>query len=337
MPHTAIIIAVGSHTHESALIYNRPRTMLPALGKPLVVRIMNRLYRSGIRDYVVILGEKEGNVANHINQKWVSDANIEYILKRDTVPLGRILSQIANEHPHPMLVVSYNDFTHAHLSDRLLKYHQISPDDLILAGSQESLSASQQHRYASLPAITGKPIQDPSSQLAADSIVLLAKTPTPNTPNLILGDTAMWGRRFVAFLAEAPEATCRRHNLFDIAADYFALDHVVRVARTSWTLKVQTDQDLLTLNRHLLTEETDAHILSELPYTVHIRPPVRIDPGVNVGQGATIGPYVYLEKGSSVGRQAHVRNTIVLENCFIEASASVENTIVSSRKHHQFS
>ena len=44
----AVILAVGSSLHQSQLTYSRPRVMLPVLGKPMVVRTMERLYRAGI-------------------------------------------------------------------------------------------------------------------------------------------------------------------------------------------------------------------------------------------------------------------------------------------------
>jgi NDP-sugar pyrophosphorylase family protein len=63
----AVVIAVGNIAHQSQLIYNRPRAMLPALGKPLVVRIMDRLYRAGIQKFMVVVGEDEGAVAAYLN------------------------------------------------------------------------------------------------------------------------------------------------------------------------------------------------------------------------------------------------------------------------------
>ncbi len=49
MINHAVVVAIGNAVHQSKLIYNRPRAMLPALGKPLVVRVMDRLLRGGVR------------------------------------------------------------------------------------------------------------------------------------------------------------------------------------------------------------------------------------------------------------------------------------------------
>jgi NDP-sugar pyrophosphorylase family protein len=103
------------------------------------------------------------------------------------------------------------------------------------------------------------------------------------------------------------------------------------MVRANWVLQVEADHDLLTLNRHLLDEGQDAHILSELPYTVKIIPPVRIDPQVNVGQGAKIGPHVYLERGASVGHDVILKDCIVLNKANVPSQKSLTSTILTTR------
>jgi NDP-sugar pyrophosphorylase family protein len=120
-------------------------------------------------------------------------------------------------------------------------------------------------------------------------------------------------------------------HLADIFQQYVQSGGAANILETAWTLPIETDIDLLTLNRHLLEEAIDAHILSELPWTVQVIPPVRIDPQVSVGQGAKIGPNVYLERGCSVGHEAIVKNTIVLGQGAIPAGDQVADVIVSTR------
>jgi len=64
---------------------------------------------------------------------------------------------------------------------------------------------------------------------------------------------------------------------------------------------------------------------------VQIIPPVRIDPQVSVGQGAQIGPHVYLERGSSVGRDVKIKNAIILQRANVPADKTVVDTIISTR------
>jgi NDP-sugar pyrophosphorylase family protein len=329
---TAIILAVGNIAHQSQLIYNRPRTMLPALGKPLVVRVMDRLHRIGISKYVVILGEKEGSVATYLTTRWLPNVSIEFILKPNAQPLGRTLASIAQKTGTPMLIADYNSFTHGNFPARLRKYHDLSPDDLILTGAANSLSKSSTQTFAliSLPG-TNEIGYTTTPRTAAEIIESISPISSDRHQNLVISRLAAWGEKAVDFLANLPPDTARCDNLVDIITAYVDQKHPTRIARASWVLQVQTDNDLLTLNRHLLDEKIDAHILSELPYTVRVIEPVRIDPGVSVGQGAVIGPHVYLESGSKVGREARVENTIVMGRGAVAAREQVRDAIISSR------
>ncbi len=332
MIDTAIILATGSISHQSQLTYDRPRTMLPALGKPLLVRVMDRFYRVGISKFIVVLGEREGSIATFLNKRWHPDVKIQFILKRESQPLGRTLSTIVQNHNEPFLLASYNSFTHSNFPDRLQNYHNNSPDDLIVTGATNSLSRAatqtfarvkppdtQELAIASLPRDVAEPVETISPLIAN------------NYQNLILNDMMACGHDFVKFAADLPKDLLNCRQILDILRGYMAQNHMTRVARSSWVLQISTDEDLITLNRHLLDEKIDAHTLSEIPYTVRVVPPVRIDPGVNIGQGAVVGPHVYLERGSSVGRESVIRNAIVLKSATVAARENVQDAIISSR------
>lgn len=310
--------------------------MLPALGKPLCVRVMDRLYRIGIKKYTVILGEQEGTVANYLNSRWHREPDIEFILKSESQPMGKVLSSIAMQQTQPMIIAGYNSFTHEHFPARLRKYHDLSPADLILAGATNSLSRSDTQTFAriDLPG-TGEVGYTTTPRQAAEVVTAINPEMSPAHLNLYLTNIAACGTTFIEFLQKLTPEDVRCNTLMDIFAAYVRKGHTARLARSGWVMQVQEDRDLITLNRHLLDEQMDAHILSEVPYTVKIIEPVRIDPGVSVGQGATIGPHVYLESGSSVGREAVVKNSIVLGRATVKGHETVKDSIISTRERIQ--
>lgn len=330
MIDTAVILATGNPAHQSELIYNRTRTMLPALGKPLVVRVMDRLYRIGIKNFILIMGEQEGNIASYLNTRWLPNVSIEFVLKLTSQTLAKTLQQIAIKHTKPFLIASYNSFTHGNFPERISKFQMLSPRDLIICGAKNSLSVSQKHNYAHLNTHRNTGYSsDPRA--AAEMIEHIGTDRLAHLQNLVISDFAACGTDFVRYLSSAPESIHRCNQFIDIINAYLNAGNTVRVARASWVLQIEADADLLTLNRHLLDEKIDAHILSEIPYTVRIREPVRIDPGVSIGQGAIIGPHVYLERGCSVGHKAQIRNAIVLERATVHANEEIDNAIISTR------
>lgn len=306
--------------------------MLPALGKPLVVRAMDRLHRIGINKYIVILGEKEGSVATYLTTRWLPNVSIEFIIKPDVQPLGKTLAPLAKKIAAPVLITSYNSFTHGNFPARLRKYHDLSPDDLIITGAMNSLSKSATQTFA----LVSLPDSDDigyttTPRTAAEEIEAISPVHSDHHQNLVISSLAACGNSVMDFIANMPPETARCDSLVDIFAAYVESKRPTRIARASWVLQVQTDHDLLTLNRHLLDEKIDAHILSELPYTVRVIEPIRIDPGVSVGQGAVIGPHVYLESGSTVGREARVENTIVMGRASVNARDRIRDAIISTR------
>lgn len=319
MIDTAIILAVGHPAHYSQFAYNRSQTMLPALGKPLVVRAMDQLYRSAnIRKFIVIVGENEGSVAAFLNTKWMSNIQVQFIVKVGSQTLAKILATAIQQCDTQPLIAGYNCFGHSMFPARLIHQFNADPDALVISGATRNLSRSNTHRYGVLDGDTVVDIVD-----------------QPNLENLILMDVVAASEDFCLYLRELPQRHPHCDTFMDIIRRYLQDGGRANVARTNWLLQIQDDIDLLTLNQHLLDEKIDAHILSELPYTVQIREPVRIDPRVSIGQGAIIGPYVYLEQGCTVGRQAVVRNAIVLERANVMAQETVENTILSTRKRIQ--
>lgn len=318
MIERAVILTMERAGHHSLLTYNRAHSMLPAAGKPLVARVMDRLHRVGIKAFTVIVGTNEGAVAEYLDTHWQADAEVEFVLQPDNSSLAQILSSLAQNYNQPFLLCSYNSFTHTQFPDSLLKHYRDYTNELVLGGATNSLSKSRQHYFA---VMDGQRVRE--------------ITPTtPTDPNhFVLSGLMICGTAFIEYLKTIVDTVTRttEMNILDIASAYLESGGVAVLTETAWILQIETDRDLLTLNKHLLDAGRDAHILSELPYTVQVIPPVRIDPQVSVGQGAKIGPYVYLERGSSVGHEVTLSNAIILERAKVPARKHLFDTIISTR------
>jgi NDP-sugar pyrophosphorylase family protein len=316
----AVVVAVGNAAHHSKLTYNRPRAMLPALGKPLVARVMDRLLRGGVEQYIVIVGENEGGVAAYLDAHWAANASVEFVIQSSKRTLTQALSEIAGKQDAPFMLTSYSSFAHLHFADRLCRRFMSNPDvPLLLSGAGASLSHSPIMRYTMLG--EGQEVRDISDHQSDQA--------------LILSDFAVCGEPFIRYLIDlsATDEGLQYTDLAAIYTGYVRAGGSAAIVPTSWTLQIESDIDLLTLHRHLLDEEQDAHILSEIPPTAHIIPPVRIDPLVSVGQNARIGPYVYLESGCSIGEGAVVENALILNKVMVGAQETVRDAVIATRAH----
>ncbi|MGJ3238948.1 MAG: hypothetical protein ACFE0Q_09620 [Anaerolineae bacterium] len=315
---SAVILAISSPTPNSQLREQRPRAMLPALGKPMVVRVMDRLYRAGIRRYMVIVGIDEGPIASYINTQWMPDAKVDFYLKSNET-LSLLLAELARKLAQPFILAGYNSFTFERFINTLFRQHDENNADLILSGASMTLSPdAPSNRYA---------IVDEHGH-----IEIVARKPTQ--AHYVLTEHAVCGQHFVDHMSALDDQTAIGYGRtwFDIAARYNRTDGAqMHLAETSWILRVENDRDLLTLNKRMLDDSHDGHVLSELPYTAKIIPPVRIDPQVSVGQSVVIGPHVYVERGSSIGYGAKIKNAVVLERGNVPADSTIDNAIVTAR------
>lgn len=313
----AVILAVGNSNHQSQFAFNRPRAMLPVLGKPLVQRVIDLFYHAGIRRYKIVVGEDEGSAASYLHSR-LPDAEIEFALQPSSISLTRTLSTVARQLMQPFIIANYNTFVHPNFPGRLLKHHCDLKGGLLLSGSSLTLSNAPV-RYIGIT--DGQQVSR-----------ILPEKPKDQSHITLLANLAICGDEFVQYLSGLFLNTGVFTNQFlDVARMYLQAGKPVYVAESAWTLPVETDDDLLTLNRFFLKHQQDCYTLSEIPNTVQIIPPVRIDPQVSIGQGAQIGPRVYLEAGCTIGQYASVSDAIVLQNAIVPARQQVSNTIVSAR------
>jgi NDP-sugar pyrophosphorylase family protein len=311
----AIVVAVGLSNHQTQLAYSRSRAMLPALGKPLAARALDRLYSAGIRRYIIVLGEDEGGVAAYLNDHHLlPEASVEIVVQTNADSMNQVLHDISARCKPPFLATSYNSFAHPHFGERLLKLGAAFGDALVVGGADAPLTRSD-HGYV--------------GQANADKLLDISprQTSTDQPDGILLTDMALCGSAFVDFVSQSAP----RRSLMELFQDYVAAKKLAYVVRAGWVLQVFTDKDLHALNTHLLEEEEDVSILSEIPANVQIIPPVRIDPQVSVGPEACIGPYVYLESGSNIGHHAVLSHALVLQRATVPPHAVISDAIISSR------
>jgi NDP-sugar pyrophosphorylase family protein len=313
----AVILAAGRGTRLGLLAKDRPKSMLPVLGKPMMARVMDRLREAGIRRFVVVIGEQEGEIAAYLTNSWHPDTETKFAIQ--AIPTGTVdaLRLAAAHIDGPFLVTSVDNLTSAEHVDRLICTFDNSPGQVatlsLLPATPEQIRVSSGvvvdgERIA---AIEEKPAE-PRGTYA--SIMLYAFD--PSMLDYISGvNASARGEREIASAIQLAITDNKR----------------VGYAVTDWRLHLTRELDLLAINRHFLQEGRDNHILSEIPGSVHIVPPVRIDPNVSVGQSARIGPTVYLESGATIGEGAVLQDAVVLTGAIVPAAEECTGEIIDRR------
>jgi NDP-sugar pyrophosphorylase family protein len=313
----AVILATGRGTRLGLLTKDRPKSMLPVLGKPMMARVMDRLREAGVRRFVVVIGEQEGAIAAYLTSSWHPDTETKFAIQ--AIPTGTVdaLRLAAAHIDGPFLVTSGDNLTSSEHVERLISTFNLSPGQV---ATLSLLPATpEQIRVSSGVVVNGERItaieERPAEPRGTYAAIMLYAF-DPDILNYLSGvQVSARGEREI------------------VSAIQLALSDNKRVgyAVTDWRLHLTKELDLLAINRHFLQEGRDNHILSEIPGSVRIMPPVRIDPKVSVGQAARIGPNVYLESGVTIGEGAVLQDSIVLAGAIVPAAEECIGEIIDRR------
>ena len=317
MIQQAVILAAGHGTRLGPLTKDRPKSMLPVLGKPMMARVMDRLREAGVRRFVVVIGEQEGAIAAYLTSSWHPDTETKFAIQ--AIPTGTVdaLRLAAAHIDGPFLVTSVDNLTSSEHVERLMSTFNLSP------GQVATLSL--------LPA-TPEQIRD-SSGVVVDGEHIIAIEEKPAEPHGTYAAIMLYAfdPDILNYLSNVQVSARGEREIASAIQLALSDNRRVGYAVTDWRLHLTRELDLLAINRHFLQEGRDNHILSEIPASVRIMPPVRIDPKVSVGQAARIGPDVYLESGATIGEGAVLQDSIVLAGAIVPAAEECIGEIIDRR------
>ncbi len=122
----AVILAAGRGTRLGLLTKDRPKSMLPVLGKPMMARVMDRLREAGIRRFVVVIGDQEGAIAAYLTSSWHPETETKFAIQ--AMPTGTVdaLRLAAAHIDGPFLVTSVDNLTsteHVSATHRAFQRH----------------------------------------------------------------------------------------------------------------------------------------------------------------------------------------------------------------------
>ncbi len=314
MIQQAVILAAGRGTRLGHLTADRPKSMLPVLGRPILMRVMDRLYEAGVRRFVVVIGDRDDAVAAYLKSAQPPDCRITIAVQAR--PTGTV-DALKCAWPYitgPFLLSSVDNLTPLAHVKRLIDTFVRTP-----------------HTIATLSLLPASPAQiRRSSGVRIDGERITRIEEKPANPGgtyasimLYAFDTAI-----VDYLDRVAISPRGEREIASAIQASIAGGRLVSYAIADSRLHLTRERDLLAITKHFLEQDPDTHILSEIPDSVHLMPPVRIDPNVTVGQSVRIGPNVYLESGAVIGDGVALDNALVLSGATVAAGERCSGCIV---------
>lgn len=314
MIQQAVILAAGRGTRLGPLTNERPKSMLPILGQPIVARVLGDMAAAGVRRFVIVVGPDDGGMRAYFERAALPNLDIRFAVQERATGTVDALTLAAPHLDGPFLLSAVDNITSAEHVRRLIARHSADPDAIVTlsllpaAPEQIRRSAGVVIDGEWITAIEEKPEHPPSPWAA---IMLYA-----------------FSHDYLSYLAGVPVSARGEREIVSGIQAALANGRRVSYVTTDRRLHLTREDDLLAINLALLRENGAAHTHSDLPASVQLIAPVRIDPDVSVGAAARIGPNVYLEAGAAVGEGATLANSLVLAGGVVLPGERCEGTII---------
>lgn len=298
---TAVVLAAGRGSRLREATARRSKAMLPIAGVPMIARVMEVLKAGGIEDFIVVASPKDIGLEQYCSTL----SNVRLFFQQEPRGSGDALLACTEALPEKFLVSACDSLVpSSHIreirgslmedeTEAALSIMQVLPETPLMS---RSVVAVQGGRVLEL---IEKPRDDQRiSNLTALPLYALRRSiieelgelgPSPRGEvELPAGLRAIIHRGCKVVSVEAPE----RQDLTD-------------------------QRDLLRLNEIFLGKLSPAIQVAEavgIPRSAKLIGPILIEEGVVVGEGVSVGPYVYLESGARVGENASLEHAVVLRD-----------------------
>ena len=315
----AVVLAAGRGKRLRPLTDIRSKAMLPVAGRPMVERVLEMLAQGGGDRFILVVHPQDQPLIERFSQPpWASRVRLVHQAQR-----------LGMAHALGCAVPLIRD---AGVADFVLA----SCDNLYPDGHVAGLIARRRENDlgAVLTLMRVQPEQMPTLAVVAmrnGRVTGIIEKPRPEEAPSDLGVPALYALsvRVLDFLPRVPVSVRGEQEFPDALRLLIESGGGVGGLVVPWRMTMTRPADLLALNSYFLRHDaTCATVEAALPDGARIVPPVRVETGVELGPGCSIGPEVYLEAGSRVAEGATLRRALVLRGASVDAGMVVQDAVL---------
>ncbi|MGZ4901585.1 MAG: bifunctional sugar-1-phosphate nucleotidylyltransferase/acetyltransferase [Halobacteriota archaeon] len=326
----AVILAAGEGTRMRPLTYNRPKVMLPVVGKPILEHIIHSCVNAGVTRVLVVTGYHEDTIRSYFNNRALG-AEIEFIRQERQLGTADAINQ-ARDSVHERFLV-------------------LNGDSLV---SPSTLKHLIKRARAQSTVIAATKVSDPSNYgiLEVSGKTVSRIIEKPKNPHSDLANIGIYV--FDPMIFEAIDKTTRSARGEYEITDAIQLliewkDEVGYLRIDEPWIDVGRPWDLLRANELLLPS------VDEVKNEGLVEPFATVDGAVKVGRGSIIrngayvtgpaiigvqcdiGPNCYIRPGTclgdrvKIGNAVEVKNSIIMDDCKIGHLSYVGDSIIGER------
>ncbi len=306
---TAVILAAGRGTRLKEITAKRSKAMAPVAGVPMICRVIDSLKSAGISKFLVVAAPGD----RALQELCSSLPEVRVREQREPKGSGDALRSCESDLPHPFIVSA---------CDSLLELTDISAVCRLFESMQAQAALSVMQVGADVPLESRSVVR-----MSGDHVLEFIEKPSSSQRISNITSLPLWVLSpdifpELASLAPSPRGEYELPAAFNML---IAKGRRIVAHRAAVRYDLTTVDDLLALNRIFLREmspSVQVHPTVRIPESVSLIPPVRIDEECVLGEGAQVGPLVYMERGSSVAPSVVLSDAVVTSEVKVTSSGA---------------
>lgn len=313
----AVILAAGKGTRLYPLTLNRTKAMMPIVGKPIIERVMEPLIEQGIREFVLVISPDDAEIKPYFSQERQLEVDIHFVTQVERLGMAHALSLVAPHLRGDFILSAGDSFTSANHVKALLAAHR-----------EKAASAT-----LSLMEVPPAGISRTGIVALEDGYIkrIVEKPRLENAPSNIASlPLYVFTTCILDYLPDLEPSPRGEYELQDAIQRLIEHEKNVRGVFTPSRLQLTNAADLLTLNRHYLSQDDFVSHLGprSVGAQTQLIAPFYIEEAVRIGPGCVIGPNVYLEGDCEIGAGAVLKDAVVVRGGKVEAGQRVIGSLI---------
>lgn len=303
-----VILAAGQGQRLRPLTHDRPKSMLPVAGRPLIHHLLENLAALGLTDIVVVVGHGKERLQSYVGDGTTQGLSVKYVEQSLQLGPGHALHEArAHLGSGPFLLLPADSWYHPRLLERL----RDAPGPALVTVPN---ARSARHGMPTIRA--GKAVDLVEVHGEADG---RPSGGAYQLPNRLLGHLAAAGFS----LRDAIRRDLGQGGPWGLVP-----------AHVGEYVDVIQGEDLLSLHEQLMAD-LPHDLQGTIEPGVQMRGPVRLGEGsviragtviqgpVHIGRNCEVGPLAVLQPGTCLRNHVRVEPFTVLSNCIIASNVAI--------------
>lgn len=329
----AVVLAAGKGTRLRPLTSNRPKSLLPIGGTPLLYHLLNRLKDVGIKEVLIVTSFKEEQIKELYLKNPIENISVNFISQKRELGTGDAF-KTARKYVRSEFLGIYGDLFISHgVLDRVLKTHNRG-DNLIC-----SVHVDNPSRYGVL-------------KIENDIVVDIVEKPQPGKEpsNLVNAGIYVFNDKIFKYIEETVPSERKEYEITD------TLRNMIRKGEVIKNIKIDGDEwldiglpwSLLEANERALSREPrrieglieeNVSLIGNIIIShgtrirsgTYIEGPVFIDEESDIGPNCYIRPSSYIGKKTRIGNSCEIKNSIIMDESHVAHLSYIGDSIIGER------